>query len=186
MIKDKLQASTVLRSFLRASDSQELFNISSDVVINTEELCNNSIDDILGQCRSPQEVYDTAAKVCSRVIDNGFFLSEDKLRVGTTLKYSGFVLNSDSGVDVEIKPDPKQIEAILGMRRPETKKDFNTFLGMVQVLHQGSPDITLGTELMKDLVKTQTNFLWTDQGWGVSDLLNKQGFRRLSTKQRLG
>ena len=155
-------------------------------MIDTEEWSNNSMDNILGQRRSPQDVYDTAARVCSRVIDNGFFLSEDKLRVGTTLKYSSFVLNAESGVDVQIKEDPKQIEAILGMRRPETNKDFNTFLGMVQVLHQWSPDITPGTELMKDLVKPQTNFLWTDQGWGVSDLLNKQGFRRLQTKRRIG
>ena len=76
------------------SDSQDLFNICS------EEWSNNSMDNILGQRRSPQDVYDTAARVCSRVIDNGFFLSEDKLRVGTTLKYSSFVLNAESGVDV--------------------------------------------------------------------------------------
>ena len=58
------------------------------------------------------------------------------------------------------KPDPKKIKAIVKMKQPETRKEMQTFLGMVQYLQKFTPQLSVLAEPLRDLIKTNSPHVW--------------------------
>ena len=58
------------------------------------------------------------------------------------------------------KADPKKIKAIVKMPNPTSKKEVQTFLGMVQYLSKFSPTLSELFEPLRDLVHIHVPFIW--------------------------
>ena len=59
-------------------DSGDKFNFLTDGVSKNLDRVIKSVDDLLGQVRSLQEMWDTLAEVLSRIIDRNMVVSLDK------------------------------------------------------------------------------------------------------------
>ena len=59
-------------------------------------------------------------------------------------------------------PDPKKVEAIKKMQAPQTKQEFQSFLGMVNNLGQFIRDMSQLTHNMRLLLKKNALFQWTE------------------------
>ena len=60
-----------------------------------------SVDDLLGQCRSVQETWDTLPEVLFRIISRNMVVSLDKFKLGQSIVYGGFTLQAS--VDSQTK-----------------------------------------------------------------------------------
>ena len=60
-----------------------------------------------------QECYNTLAKVLTRVIRKGMVVAKKKFLSGQEIKYEEFLLSSEEGEEVDIKPDPDRLKDIL-------------------------------------------------------------------------
>ena len=65
------------------------------------------------------------------------------------------------------KADPKKIKAIVKMPNPTSKKEVQTFLGMVQYLSKFSPRLSELSEPLRDLVCIHVPFIWQEHTQAV-------------------
>jgi hypothetical protein len=78
------------------------------------------------------------------------------------VEYLGYIITREG-----VKPDPKQIKAIIDLERPRDKKQVRQFLGMVQYYRDLWPKrseiLAPLTELTKGGPKDKSPITWTPQ-----------------------
>ncbi|XP_030039191.2 uncharacterized protein K02A2.6 [Manduca sexta] len=71
--------------------------------------------------------------------------------------YIGHIFNKEG-----IAPDKSKVEAIIDMPRPENVKDLQRYLGMINYLGSYIPNLAQETSVLRDLLKKQNIWQWTD------------------------
>ena len=66
-------------------ESMDAFSVKTDYVI---------ADDILGQGKNPQEIYQQCSIVLTRIIKHNFKVSKKKCQVGSRLEFGGYVIQA--------------------------------------------------------------------------------------------
>ena len=116
------------------------------------------IDDLLIFGWTKEEHDRNLKAVLIRMQENNMTLNIKKCIFGVTeIEYLGHILTQEG-----IRPDPKKLEAIKNMPIPEDKQAVQRLLGMVNFIAKFSPNVSVATELLRELIKKDTIFQWTD------------------------
>ena len=95
------------------------------------------LDDLLIASRSHREHEDHLRQVFELLRQNGLFINKDKCLLGvSSLSFLGHKVTRDG-----IAPMSERVEAILKFPTPNTKKQLQSFLGMVNFYHRFLPNI---------------------------------------------
>ena len=100
------------------------FGLCADPVVKRVGRVVKSVDDILGQCWTIQEVYDTLAEVLSRIIEWGMVVCPKKFLIGTSMKYGGFSLKPVPNGEVQILLDENRLGDLVNVSPPGTKQEY--------------------------------------------------------------
>ena len=79
--------------------------------------------------------------------------------MANSIRYGGFILANNTGKQIKITPDPKRIAALTDIEPPTNRKDLESYLGLVKVLHRWTPAMAEATESMRELLKKDVEFL---------------------------
>ena len=116
------------------------------------------VDDILIAGKSQQDHDVNLKSALNRCQEKNIHLNPDKLTVGATeVKYFGHIISAEG-----LKPDPAKVKAIQEMPPPTSKKDLQTYLGMVTYLSKFTPSLSETTKPMRDLLKEDVDFIWDE------------------------
>lgn len=115
-------------------------------------------DDIMIFARTRKEHDEILKKVLERAREKNVRFNENKIQIASEhVKYLGHIFSHN-----EIKPDPDRLVAIERIGRPKNKKDLQTFLGVVNYLRPFIPNLSELTAPLRELLKKNTIFLWTE------------------------
>lgn len=116
-------------------------------------------DDILITADFEEEHLRKIEFVISTLESAGLCVNIDKCQFGVDkITYLGHTINQDG-----IRPSKKCIEAIIEQTRPTTRKQVESFLGMV---NHYSKFISFRTEILaplNEITKTDVKFVWSDE-----------------------
>ena len=99
----------------------------------------------------------------------GIKLNFEKCQVKQkSVKFFGNIY-SEKGVE----PDPGKVEAIKNIDAPHNKADLHTFLGLVNYLRQYVPNLSHHTGPLRELLKEDVEFQWTESHQEVFNKLKE-------------
>lgn len=128
------------------------------------------IDDILIMGRNRKEHDETLIKVLQRAREKNVKFNPKKLQFALErVKYLGHVFSLN-----EIKPDPNRLLAIKEMGKPKSKKDLQTFLGVVNFMRPFIQNLSELTAPLRELLRKNVVFDWTELHTKVVDDVKQQ------------
>jgi len=119
------------------------------------------IDDVVVYSRSWEEHLHHLRKLLSCLQQTGLSLKLPKCQFGLNkVHYLGHVIGNG-----EVLPDPRKVEAVKNFKRPETKTEVNSFIGLTSYYRKFVPDYaTIATSLTNLLRKKQPEKVtWTSE-----------------------
>lgn len=72
-----------------------------------------------------------------------------------------------------MKPDDYKIEAIKNLKNPQNKKELQSILGAINYLRGFIPNLSEVTAPLRDLLKNNTSWLWTERQSKALDEIKK-------------
>ena len=136
--------------------SSDEFNIRSDkAVAEFSEWLLKIVDDMAIQGEDLKTVFRRLRKVLDACRAAGIKLSLDKLCVGRSIKFAGFVISSDG-----IRPNPAKLASLRNFPTPKSVTELKSFLGLANQLGQFLPDLAHATVQIRELLKKGVAFLW--------------------------
>ena len=118
-------------------NSAQAFQRLMDSIFGSRPFVFVYLDDLLIASRSPTEHKAHLWEVFELLHQNGLFINKSKCLLGvSSLSFLGHKVSKDG-----ISPMPERIEAITSFPQPKTKKQMQSFLGMVNVYHRVLPHI---------------------------------------------
>ena len=64
------------------------------------------------------------------------------------------------GLHGQLKPDKMKIKSITEMKPPQTLRELQSFMGMINYLNRFSPAIAQVSEPLRQLMKKEIAFVW--------------------------
>jgi hypothetical protein len=116
------------------------------------------VDDILIYASSMEELIERTSMVLKRCQEHGITLSRKKAQVGSTVKFAGFIINSQG-----VSPDPDKLAAISKFPPPTNLSELRSFLGLANQLGQFVPDLAHAAQPLRSLLKKNTAFQWLEE-----------------------
>lgn len=113
------------------------------------------VDDILIYAQTFEELKHRMETVLLRCQDAGITLSKEKVQIGNSVNFAGFII-SDKG----IAPDPEKVKSISRFPVPCNLTDLRSFLGLANQLGQFVPDLAHASQPLRDLMKKDISFQW--------------------------
>ena len=99
-----------------------------------------------------------------RCRDKGIRLNREKVQLRLKeVAYMGHILTAGG-----LKPDPNKVKAIKEMPAPTDKQGVRRLLGMTNYLQRFAPKLSEVTTPLRDLTKTDTEFLWEEKIHGTA------------------
>lgn len=127
-------------------------------------------DDILIFGKTRQEHDQALLRVLERAAQRNVRFNERKMKIAvTSVKYFGHIFTQN-----EIKPDPERLAAIEQMGTPTNKKDLQTFMGVINYLRPFNPNLSDLTAPLRELLKKDIIFNWTERHTQVFDQIKTQ------------
>ena len=134
----------------------DLFQKRMDEVLEGVENVVNIADDIVVFGRSGQEHDNALQKLLRRAAEKNIKFGKAKCRFRVTcITFFGEMISCYG-----VKPDPRKIEAILKMKRPENKNQTRSFLGHVNYMSKFSPALAEVVKPLRDIIKIDASFSW--------------------------
>ena len=113
-------------------------------------------DDIIIAFNSEEKGNRTLVKLFKRAQEKNVKFNIAKLQLEKSEEsYMGNIIGSNG-----MKPGPSKVEAIVKIREPESKKDIQRLIGMLNYLSQYIPDMSTVTAPMRNLLKADVPFVW--------------------------
>lgn len=127
------------------------------------------IDDILVTGKTEKEHDKNLQEVMNRArsLNVKFNLAKLQYKV-LEVSYLGHIFNKDG-----MKMDPKRINAITEMNEPQSKKELQRFLGMINYVRSFIPNMAEITQPLRELLKLNIEFQWTEKHSSVVNDLKK-------------
>lgn len=114
------------------------------------------IDDIILGGANEEEHREILLEVLSRIQDYGFKLKVEKCEFGqTSICFCGHVIDPEG-----IRPDPKKIQSILSIPRPEDITQLRSFLGAVNYYGKFVSDMKQLRGPLDELTHKDVKFVW--------------------------
>jgi hypothetical protein len=112
------------------------------------------VDNLCLQARSMDELVDRMEVLLEISYECGITLSLDKLEVGTSVKFAGFIVLSDG-----LKPDPAKMSAVKDFPTPTSVTGLSSFLGLANQFSPFIPDLSHSTVKIRELLKKRAAWL---------------------------
>ena len=136
--------------------------LMNQVLEGCQGFAQSYIDDVVVYSRSWEEHLQHLHKMLSCLQQTGLSLKLPKCQFGLNkVHYLGHVIGNG-----EVLPDPRKVEAVKNFKRPETKTEVNSFIGLTSYYHKFVPDYaTIATSLTNLLRKKQQpeKVTWTSE-----------------------
>lgn len=127
-------------------------------------------DDILVFGSTRQQHDHRLHKVLERLQEEGLTLNNDKCHFAVDrVKFLGHIVSAQG-----IEADPGKIKAITEMPVPKDAADVKRFLGMVNYVGKFSPRIAELTQPLRELLKTDTEWVWGSAQQRAFDELKRE------------
>lgn len=128
------------------------------------------MDDILITGKNLKEHDETLLKVLNRARENKVKFNLNKMKIAVEkVRYLGHIFSENS-----IVPDPDRIEALNEIKYPKDKTDLRKFLGMINYVRSFVPKLAEITAPLRELLKKNVIFAWTEQHAKAIDEIKKQ------------
>lgn len=136
------------------------------------------IDDIVVAGPTKEEHDGRLQEVLSVLKENNALLNEAKCLIGVSeLEILGFKVSAAG-----INPSDDKISAIQNFRKPETKEEVRSFLGLINFVGQFIPHLSTRTEALRQFIRGDVDVFGEDQQKAFDDLRNELS----NTVHRLG
>ena len=123
--------------------------VNGELVQTKEPICLLYCDDILTGGKDVAEATKNLRQVLSKLQKHKFYVSWKKSRfLMTRCEFLGTILESGRRW-----PSPEKVRAILDYETPTTKKDLQSFLGLLQYLRDFVPAISTRTKLLQEAAR---------------------------------
>lgn len=114
------------------------------------------VDDILIWGSTQQEHDERLKKVLERARQCDLKLSKSKCQFRRDeVEYVGHIISKDG-----LKPDPEKVRAVKMMKKPENKKDLQTFLGFITYLSKFLPNMSDVSAPLRILLEEKNEWFW--------------------------
>ena len=138
--------------------SGDEFNYRSDLAVEGLPWILKIVDDILVYAPDMATLLARVRVLLRRMRSHNVKLSRKKFLVGEQVKFAGFLVTKDG-----IKPDPAKLKAISEFPVPKDLTQLRSFLGLANQLTSFLPDFVQNTTRMRQLLKKNTAWLWTEE-----------------------
>jgi len=139
------------------SCSSDMFQKKIDETYHDMNFVTGIADDLVIMGYDDEDHDRNMKQFLDRTREKGIKLNPEKcIFKCTKIPFFGMVTGENG-----LEPDPKKVQAILDMKRPENKKDLQSYLGMVNYLARFSPYIAELSIPLRDLLKKDVPFIWT-------------------------
>ncbi len=117
------------------------------------------IDDILIFAATKEEHDRILHQVLERLNSKNFRLNLVKCSFRVTIvHFLGHIIEGG-----KVYPDPKNVDPIRNVREPQSKKDVQSFLGMINYYADFLEDVSSIAEPLRALTRKDTNFNWSEE-----------------------
>ena len=113
-----------------------------DTLISGLENVLKSVDDLLFQSDSVENLEVLLRKFFTNCINENVQLSEKKFRAGSTVVFSGTIIDT-SGNTIVFRPEDDKFERIKKFPSPNTRVELKSFLGLVRNFNMWIRNITI-------------------------------------------
>ena len=136
--------------------SQDVFQKAVDEALEGLKGVDTIADDILVYGSSIEEHDQNLRNMLQMCRTKGIKLNGDKSVIrATELQFYGNLITSKG-----LQPDPLKVAAIADMEPPNSKKELETVLGMINYLSKFLPNLAEVTHPLRSLLKEKTEFTW--------------------------
>ena len=139
------------------STSSDEFLRRSDYAIQNCPGVIKLVDDLLIYSDSLDGLRSNLTTLLDKLRKHNISLSEKKFQISTEVKFAG-VLISQHG----IRPDPKRLDALLGLSRPRNLKETRGWLGAVAQLGYFHPGLSAMLKETQNLTKKNVAWQWLE------------------------
>lgn len=144
------------RLIFGAKASQDSFDDVMQRIFGDIPRCLNQRDDILIGGRNEEEHDKTLEQVLQRASDYGITFNKEKCILNTeTLEFYGYRFTTEG-----LKPTEEKVKAVKESKRPESKTEVRSFLGMIGYLSKFIPMFSSLTAPLRKLTHKETKFKW--------------------------
>lgn len=120
-------------------------------------------DDILVFGNNQKELNERSSKLLERLNKRNVQINWDKsVRFSESINFLGHIITSDG-----IKPDKKLVEKVLSIRRPTSKKELSSFLGLINFYSKLIPKFADLCQPLNEIRKTSVPFYWGNEQQGA-------------------
>lgn len=116
------------------------------------------VDDLLVYGRTRAEHDERLREVLRRAAAAGVRFNRDKCHLAATqVRFLGHIFDENG-----MRPDPDRVQAIRDLKTPETKKELERFMGMVNYLARFIDNYAERVEPLRGLLKHNIEFQWSE------------------------
>ena len=127
----------------------------SDLAISGIKGVQKCVDDILISAPDEKTLLERIEKVLAGCRQNGITISRKKLKIGTEVKFAGFIINGDG-----VKPNPEKVKAIKEFPKPTCVSELRSFFGMVNQFDPYAPDLAQAKDPLNELLRKEVAWVW--------------------------
>lgn len=114
------------------------------------------MDDILVYGQTEEEHNEHLSKLRQRLAENEIPENKDKGEYNKTeLEFLGYVINATG-----VRQTDERVKAIQELKRPSSKEELHSLLGLVTYVTRFIPHLATTTEPLRGLLKEGTTFVW--------------------------
>ena len=135
--------------------AQDIFQRMMDQIL---ECCEGAIgitDDVVIHGKDDEDHDRNLHRFMRIAREHGLVFNGDKCEVKDSVTFFSTVYDADGA-----HPDPKKVDAVHQMPRPETPSRLQQFLGMVTYLSPFIPSLSTHTAPLRELLKKDSEFIW--------------------------
>ena len=147
-----------LKGFYGLADIPTIFQEHIDRILEFKHPA--WLDDILIVTKGTKLQHEKELKkVLKKLEDEGFRLSKTKSEFfKNEIEWIGHKINQNG-----IRPMEDKLDAILKLKEPKNEKELKSFLGAIQYLSKYIENLSANTDSLRQLLKKQTEWRWTEE-----------------------
>ena len=159
-----------LRMSFGLSMSQDVFQQRMDEILEGCPGVVGIADDIIVSGKTEEEHDQNLHNLMRVAQKRGLQFNSEKCAIKVPkIAFFGMVYDANG-----VHPDPKKVDAIKSMSPPDTKAQLREFLGMVTYLSPFIPNLSSQTSSLRELLKEDAVFTWTQSHQQAFDSLRDQ------------
>ena len=138
--------------------AQDVFQDVMSEIFSGIEGVEVIVDDLLIWGENQQQHDERLKQVLDRARQKNLKLNKEKSQIALSeISYIGHILSKEG-----LKPDPRKVQAITEMNRPQNKEDLQRFLGMITYVAKFIPKFSQVSTPLRELLEKDIEWHWTE------------------------